>query len=98
MLAYFRKRLGKSLIWQKSFGTQEGFFHKNILKDLNPKNITLKLKAHVFSCFTLKLLLPNFLIQFSRKSKAVAQRCSVKKVFLEISQNSQETPVPESSF
>ena len=32
---------------------------------------------------------------FSVISEAVAQRCSVKKVFLEISQNSQETPVPE---
>ena len=30
--------------------------------------------------------------------KAVAQRCSVKKVFLEISQNSQKTPVPEALF
>ena len=31
-------------------------------------------------------------------SEAVAQRCSVKKVFLEISQNSQKTSVPESFF
>ena len=31
-------------------------------------------------------------------SEAFARRCSVKKVFLEISQNSQETPVPESFF
>ena len=30
--------------------------------------------------------------------EAVAETCSVKKVFLEISQNSQETPVPESLF
>ena len=29
---------------------------------------------------------------------AVARRCSVKKVFLQISQNSQEKPVPESLF
>ena len=33
-----------------------------------------------------------------RISEAVAQRCSVKKVLLEISQNSQETPVSESLF
>ena len=32
------------------------------------------------------------------KSEAVAQRCSVKKVFLEISQNFQKTPVSESLF
>ena len=31
-------------------------------------------------------------------SEAVVRSCSVKKVFLEISQNSQETPVPESLF
>ena len=31
-------------------------------------------------------------------SEAVVQRCSVKKVFLEISQNSQKTPVPEPHF
>ena len=30
--------------------------------------------------------------------EAVAQTCSLKKVFLEISQNSQEAPVPESLF
>ena len=30
-------------------------------------------------------------------TEAVVQRCSVKKVFLEISQNSQETPVPEAA-
>ena len=34
-------------------------------------------------------------IQFTQ---AVVQRCSVKKVFLEISQNSQERPVSESLF
>ena len=31
-------------------------------------------------------------------SEAVAQRCSVKKVFLEISQLHRKTPVPESLF
>ena len=30
--------------------------------------------------------------------EAVAQTCSVKKAFLEISQNSQETPVPKPLF
>ena len=34
----------------------------------------------------------------SRRPEAVAQRCSVKNVFLEVSQNSQEPPVPESLF
>ena len=34
----------------------------------------------------------------SRRPEAAAQRASVKKVFLEISQNSQEPPVPESLF
>ena len=34
----------------------------------------------------------------SRRPEAAAQRGSVKKVFLEISQNSQEPPVPESLF
>ena len=32
------------------------------------------------------------------RSEAVVQRCSVKRVFLEISQNSQKTPGPESLF
>ena len=36
--------------------------------------------------------------RFLITEEAVAQTCSVKKVFLEISQNSQETPVPESPF
>ena len=31
-------------------------------------------------------------------SEAVVQGCSVKKVFLKFSQNSQETSVPESLF
>ena len=30
-------------------------------------------------------------------TEAVVQGCSVKKLFLEISQNSQETPVPEAA-
>ena len=30
--------------------------------------------------------------------ETVVQRCSIKKVFLEISQNSQDTPVPEPRF
>ena len=49
--------------------------------------------------------LAEFSRSFSKKTfftehllKAVAQRCSVKKVLLEISQNSQETPVPDSLF
>ena len=43
--------------------------------------------------------LPNTVaIQASAKIDAVVQRCSVKEVFIEISQNSQETPVPESLF
>ena len=33
-----------------------------------------------------------------KESEAVARRCSVKKALLEISQNSQETPVPKSLF
>ena len=33
-----------------------------------------------------------------RNSEALVQRCSVKKVFLEISQNSQETHALESLF
>ena len=37
-----------------------------------------------------QLLLPNFADFHKIGSEAVAQRCSVKKVFLEISQNSQE--------
>ena len=31
-------------------------------------------------------------------TEAVSQRCSIKKVFLEISQIHRETPVPESLF
>ena len=47
--------------------------------------------------------LNSFKIQFKLNadkatSEAVAQRCSVKKMFLEISQNPQETTVPESLF
>ena len=31
-------------------------------------------------------------------TEAVSQRCSIKKVFLEISQTHRKTPVPESLF
>ena len=34
----------------------------------------------------------------SYSKEAVARRCSVKKMILVISQNSQDTPVPESLF
>ena len=37
-------------------------------------------------------------IKCCQHSEAVAQRFSVKKVFLEISQNSQKIPVPEPNF
>ena len=37
-------------------------------------------------------------MQFSIYTKAVAQKCSVKKVFLEISQNSQESTCARVSF
>ena len=37
-------------------------------------------------------------VRVNGTSEAVAQRCSVRKVFLEISQNSRKTPVPESLF
>ena len=40
----------------------------------------------------------RFLKYLKQTLEAVAWRCSVKKVFLEIWQNSQETPVPESLF
>ena len=37
-------------------------------------------------------------IVFIDMSEAVAQKCFVKKMFLEIAQNSQKTPEPESLF
>ena len=41
---------------------------------------------------------PGSAIMLLKKSEAVAQRCSVKKVFLEISQNSQENNCARVSF
>ena len=41
---------------------------------------------------------PNYLKAFIEFSEAVAQRCSVKKVLLEISQNSQENTCARASF
>ena len=40
----------------------------------------------------------KLMIYLLRKTEAVAQRCSVKKVFLEISQNSQENTCARVSF
>ena len=58
------------------------------------QNLTINLQ--IFFSF---LLTWNTKIILLQNSEAVAQRCSVKKVFLEISQNSQEnTPVPETLF
>ena len=50
--------------------------------------ITLLRRDVILSNLTWRLYFPYL--------EAVVQRCSVKKVLLEISQNSQETPVPES--
>ena len=64
-------------------------------------------KNYVFTCiktakeifFTIFIALdPKWVPHLSIISEALATRCSVKKVFLEISQNSQETPVPEPVF
>ena len=40
----------------------------------------------------------KLMIYLLRKTETVAQRCSVKKVFLEISQNSQENTCARVSF
>ena len=51
--------------------------------------------------FDIRCLPEKYDILLDRKmdfSKAVAQRCSVKKVFLEISQNSQENTCARASF
>ena len=40
----------------------------------------------------------NFSVNFIRKTEAAVQRCSVKKVFLEILQIHKKTPAPESLF
>ena len=49
------------------------------------------------NCVTIKML-PGDYFRNTKPTEAVARRCSVKKVLLEISQNSQETPVPEILF
>ena len=51
---------------------------------------------HVLYCFPTVLSFKN--IKFSFNSEAVLQGCSVKKVFLEISQNSQESTCARVSF
>ena len=38
------------------------------------------------------------MVKFCQIVEAVAQRCSVKKVFIEISQIHRKAPVPESLF
>ena len=68
-------------------------------------NFKFKQKYQQYGPF-FQIIFPFLMIMFQlisvnqklAESEAVVQRCSVKKVFLEISQNSQENTVPESLF
>ena len=65
----------------------------------NPKS-NQAILSYNFTTSSRKWFYENYVVLNLRKhfSKAVAQRCSVKKVFLEISQNSQENTCARVSF
>ena len=65
------------------------FFITNII----PFSVTRKLNQLCCSCFFLKSILYDL-----KRTEAVVQRCSVRKVFLKISQNSQENTCVRVSF
>ena len=73
-----------------------------VKKPSSIKQITRIKEASVLNKGKLKvkyLILPNdSQVLFDRQTEAVAQRCSVKKLFLEISQNSQENICARASF
>ena len=52
----------------------------------------------MFTLILLSFYKNDLLKHKNRVTEAVVRRCSVEKVFLEISQNSRETPEPESLF
>ena len=58
-------------------------------------------RSNSFTCYSQKAALNDLPVVFLFEDKfpaALAQRCSVKKVFLEISQNSQENTCARASF
>ena len=61
------------------------------------KNSNLNYFDH-FKCFNKSLIFMHFLISCYEIILAVTQRCSIKMVFLEISQNSQENTCARVSF
>ena len=55
------------------------------------------IKTIIYEAFILKVFVPNVVfLSIKVQSEAVARRCSVKRVFLKITQNSQNKPVLES--
>ena len=74
-----------------------------MLESLFDKGLKACNVIHVFSCEFCEYFMKTYFEQHLRRllldyKEAVVRRCSVKKVFLKISQNSQELPVPESFF
>ena len=74
-----------------------------MLESLFDKGLKAYNVIHVFSCEFCEYFMKTYFEQHLRRllldyKEAVVRRCSVKKVFLKISQNSQELPVPESFF
>ena len=61
------------------------------------KNSNLNYFDH-FKCFNKSLIFMHFLISYYEIILAVTQRCSIKMVFLEISQNLQENTCARVSF
>ena len=61
--------------------------------DLHIKDIH---RRYIFTLIPLIQIKPKD--RLSTTNRNSHQRCSIKKVFLEISQNSQKTPVPEPLF
>ena len=80
-------------------------FNKSLFKSAFSTFCFGKLVFFVFICFMCFLFVMNFEfdvmfieLQHLHNPEAVAQRCSVKKLFLEFSQNSQENACARVSF
>ena len=80
--------------WEMAWSIFSKKIYKRIFSNLFP----IKLLFRITKNFYPMLILQGMIKSFSLNTEAVTQRCSVKKVFREISRNSQEITCARNSF
>ena len=77
---------------------QDSWLKNNFWKNAEGRQSVISQAVQTRMKCTALLIVANWLVKYILNTEAVAQRCSIKKKFLEISQNSQENTCNRVSF